>query len=67
MMTKPAEVPAPFWSYYIQVDAISAAVERLRAKGGIVINGPHEVPTNLWIVQAEDPQGAMFSLVSFKA
>ncbi len=67
MMTKPAEVPAPFWGYYFQVDAIGAALERLKASGGKVVNGPMEVPGGRWIVQGVDPQGAMFSLVSCKA
>lgn len=67
MMTKPAEVPAPFWGYYFQVDAVGAALERLKAAGGTVINGPMEVPGGSWIVQGVDPQGAMFSLVSRKA
>ena len=67
MMTKPAEVPAPFWSYYFRVDAVGAALERLKKEGGQVINGPMEVPGGDWIVQGIDPQGAMFSLVSRKA
>jgi predicted enzyme related to lactoylglutathione lyase len=67
MMTKPAEVPAPFWGYYFRVDAVGAALERLKKEGGQVINGPMEVPGGEWIVQAIDPQGAMFSLVSRKA
>jgi predicted enzyme related to lactoylglutathione lyase len=67
MMTKPAEVPAPFWGYYFQVDAVGAALERLKAAGGAVINGPMEVPGGSWIVQGIDPQGAMFSLVSRQA
>jgi predicted enzyme related to lactoylglutathione lyase len=67
MMTKPAEVPMPFWTYYFQVDAVGAALERLKAEGGKVINGPMEVPGGSWIVQGIDPQGAMFSLVSRKA
>ena len=67
MMTKPAEVPVSFWGYYFQVDAIGAALERLKAAGGTVINGPMEVPGGSWIVQGLDPQGAMFSLVSRKA
>jgi predicted enzyme related to lactoylglutathione lyase len=64
MMTKPPGVPGPFWSYYFQVDGIGAAMERLKAAGGTVINGPMEVPGGSWIVQGLDPQGAMFSLVS---
>ena len=31
---------------------------------GQIINGPHEVPGGQWIVQATDPQGAMFALVA---
>ncbi|HEY2661673.1 MAG TPA: VOC family protein [Caulobacteraceae bacterium] len=64
MMTKPAEIPHPFWTYYFRVDATAAAAERIKAAGGTVINGPHEVPGGNWIVQGQDPQGAMFALVS---
>ena len=49
--------------YYINVEAIDAAVARATAGGGQVINGPMEVPGGSWIVNAVDPQGAMFSLV----
>lgn len=67
VMTKPDAVPVPFWNFYFQVEAIGAAMERLRAAGGTVINGPMEVPGGAWIVQALDPQGAMFSLVGPRA
>jgi predicted enzyme related to lactoylglutathione lyase len=67
MMTKPPSVPVSFWNYYFQVDGIGAAMERLKAGGGSVINGPMEVPGGSWIVQGLDPQGAMFSLVSPQA
>jgi predicted enzyme related to lactoylglutathione lyase len=66
MMTKPPNLPAPFWNYYIQVDGINPAVDRIKASGGTVINGPMEVPGGSWIVQGIDPQGAMFALVSSK-
>ena len=66
MMTKPAEVPAPFWGYYFQVDGIGPALERLKAGGASVLNGPMEVPGGSWVVQAIDPQGAMFALVGPK-
>jgi predicted enzyme related to lactoylglutathione lyase len=59
----PAE-PAPYWLYYINVDATQAAAERVKEKGGKVINGPHEVPGGSWIIQCLDPQGAMFALVA---
>ena len=63
MMTKMAKMPVPFWNYYFQVESVGAALERLKTAGGNVINGPMEVPGGSWIVQAFDPQGAMFSLV----
>lgn len=66
MMTKPPEMPEAFWSYYFRVDSIGAALERLKAAGAQVINGPMEVPGGSWIVQAIDPQGAAFSLVGVK-
>ncbi|HEY4031091.1 MAG TPA: VOC family protein [Caulobacteraceae bacterium] len=64
MMTKPAELPASFWTYYVSVDGIRAATDRLTAGGGKVMNGPMPVPGGDWIVQAMDPQGAMFALTS---
>jgi predicted enzyme related to lactoylglutathione lyase len=66
IMTKPAEVPMPSWGYYIRVDGIAPALERLKAGGAQVINGPMEVPNGDWVVQAIDPQGAMFALVGPK-
>ena len=50
MMTKPAEVPRPAWLYYFNVDGIDAAVERVKADGGQVHDGPMEVPGGAWIV-----------------
>jgi uncharacterized protein len=64
MMTKPPQVPHPYWGYYINVAAIDAAVARVTAGGGTVVNGPMQVPGGQWIVQAIDPQGAGFALVA---
>lgn len=66
MMTKPPEMPVAAWAYYFNVEAIDAAVERVKAGGGQVINGPMEVPGGSWIINGIDPQGAMFSLVAPK-
>jgi len=66
MMTKPDNIPASTWGYYISVDAIDAAVERVTANGGQIVMGPHDVPGGSWIVQGIDPQGAHFALVSTK-
>src|SRR5260370_1273015 len=66
-MTKRPKVRARFGTYYFQVEGITAAVGRITAAGGTIINGPMEVPGGSWIVQALDPQGAMFALVGPKA
>ncbi len=66
MMNKPPQVPVSCWMFYFNVDAIGAAVERVKAGNGKIINGPHQVPGGLWIIQGQDPQGAVFSLVSSK-
>ena len=63
-MDKPENVPASSWGFYTTVDGIDAAIERLKAGGGQVLVGPHEVPGGSWIVQAVDPQGANFSLTA---
>ncbi len=63
MMTKPPAVPAPYWLYYFNVAEINEAATRVRAGGGEIVNGPHEVPGGSIILQCLDPQGAMFALV----
>lgn len=64
MMDKPKEMPAAVWAFYVNVQGIDAAIERIKAGGGQILMGPHEVPGGSWIVQALDPQGANFALVS---
>ncbi len=64
--TKDAETPHPFWRFYFNVEAIDAAIERVKIAGGKVTNGPHEVPGARWIVHALDPEGAAFALVAPK-
>ncbi|MDB5725713.1 MAG: hypothetical protein JWQ16_2467 [Novosphingobium sp.] len=66
MMQKPPQVPAGCWNYYIRVADFDAAVERVKAGGGQVFNGPMEVPGGDWVINGMDPQGAAFSLVGAK-
>ena len=63
MMTKPDAQSAPSWLYYFNVDRTDAAADRVRAAGGRVTAGPHQVPGGGWIVHCVDPQGAPFALV----
>jgi uncharacterized protein len=69
MMNKPpqlAQVP-PNWQIYFLVPDINAAVDRIKAGGGKVLNGPMEVPGGDWVVNGMDPQGGAFSLHAKKA
>ena len=64
MMNKPPEMAhvPPNWQIYFRVPDIASAVERIKANGGQILNGPMEVPGGDMIVNAMDPQGAAFSL-----
>ncbi|HEX3347123.1 MAG TPA: VOC family protein [Acetobacteraceae bacterium] len=54
----------PMWAYYyFGVPSSRAAAARIAESGGTVLNGPQEVPGGAMIVQARDPQGAMFAVV----
>jgi hypothetical protein len=66
MMTKAPHIPVSCWNFYFNVDSIKAAVKRVETGGGKVLNGPMQVPGGGWIINGQDPQGAMFSLVSSK-
>ena len=66
MMNRPSVMPMSWWNYYINVEAIDAAVARIGKAGGVVKMGPVQVPGGQWIVQAQDPQGAFFALVAPK-
>jgi uncharacterized protein len=64
MMNKAPHIPVSCWGFYFCVDSIREAVERVNAGGGKVLNGPMQVPGGGWIINGQDPQGAMFSLVA---
>jgi uncharacterized protein len=69
MMNKPPEMAnvPPHWLIYFRVPDITSAVERIKAAGGTILNGPMEVPGGDWVVNAMDPQGAAFALHARKA
>jgi uncharacterized protein len=67
MMTKRPEDPSPpHWNYYFNVENITAAAARAKAKGATVLFEPMQVPGGSWIIMALDPQGASFCLLSSK-
>jgi hypothetical protein len=62
MMKAMGEEP-PFWVFYFGTESVHAAMKRITDAGGTILHGPAEVPGGALIVQAKDPQGAMFALV----
>ncbi len=68
MMNRPPAMQAagapPHWTYYITVDSIQAAKQRVLDSGGTVMHGPTEVPGGSWILQGVDPQCARFALTA---
>jgi hypothetical protein len=62
IFTKRREELLPFWLYYINVDDVDAALERVKAAGGSIFEGPLELPSDIWIARCRDPQGAAFAL-----
>lgn len=58
----PDDDTPPSWLPYVMVGDIDEAVETLESLGGRVLNGPMPVPGGDWVVQAMDPQGAVFAL-----
>ena len=68
MMTKPNEGPTkPLPRLAVlrhDRPTLDAALERAKAKGATVLNGPMEVPGGQRIVQLMDPHGAAFALVT---
>jgi predicted enzyme related to lactoylglutathione lyase/AcrR family transcriptional regulator len=66
MMTKMPQSKTPFWLFYFNVPALDAAIAKVKAGGGTLVNDPMQVPMGRWIVQCTDPQGAMFALIAPK-
>ncbi len=57
----PAGMPAA-WLYYIRVPDMDVALERIRAKGGQILNGPMEVPDGDMVAQCMDNRGIAFAV-----
>ena len=53
----------PMWNFYFGVPDIDKAAEAVRAGGGTIASGPHEIPGGEYALNAVDPQGAAFGLV----
>lgn len=67
MFTKRPTDPVPYWLFYIEVDDIDAAMERVKTAGGQIFEGPLEMPGGSWIARCRDPQGAAFALQGMRS
>jgi hypothetical protein len=56
-------VPAPFWLYYFNIRDMAAAVDKVVALGGKILEGPVNMAVGSRIARCEDPQGAIFALM----
>lgn len=64
MMTRPPQAPMPYWNFYFVVPSVEEAEKKILAGGGQILVAPMQVPGGGWILQARDPQGAVFALTS---
>ncbi len=62
MMDSP-NFPRPMWLFYFNVPDIDQALAAIKSDGGSVLYGPGVIPGGSFIVQATDPQGALFAVV----
>lgn len=52
------------WNFYFRTPDIDATIEKIKAAGGKVHAGPHEVPGGDKVIVASDPQGVVFGVAS---
>jgi uncharacterized protein len=59
---KPPEMSRTAWCYFVRVDDVREAANKVRQNGGQVIKRPVEVAGDVWIAQCCDPSGGMFGV-----
>ena len=64
MMPMAPETPAPYWLFYVNVEALDAAISRVERGGGRAVRGAMPVPMGRWVVHCSDPQGAIFAMLA---
>ncbi len=67
MMARPTADAPVGWRTYFRVADVHTAAQAVRALGGTLESEVHEVPGDDLMVQARDPAGAFFGLVSRKS
>lgn len=64
MYKRPDEMPFCNWLPYVRVEDATHTSELVKKHGGIVVDGPMEVPGGDFVTLCKDPQGAMFAVHS---
>jgi predicted enzyme related to lactoylglutathione lyase len=54
----------PSWNFCFRTDSVDRGAEAIRSGGGTITFGPAEVPGGDRVVQALDPEGAAFMIIS---
>jgi predicted enzyme related to lactoylglutathione lyase len=52
----------PRWLVYLDVPAVTSAVNAVKAAGGKLLNGPNQVPGGNWVAQVVDSHGVHLAL-----
>ncbi len=63
IMNRMKDGPPARWTFYFGVADIDEAARAVSTNDGMIHYGPAEVPGDIYIIVATDPQGAMFGLV----
>ena len=66
IMQRQSDKQPAVWLFYFGVPSIEASIRAIKANGGQVLMGPHQVVTGEWVVIATDPAGAGFGLAGPK-
>jgi hypothetical protein len=64
MVSPPGANERPAWRFYIRVEAIEPAAERVLRAGGVVTREPFQTAGGEWMIEGVDAQGAVFGLIS---
>ncbi len=62
MMKNPVPNVPSHWLSYIQVDDVSASLEKAKSLGGTVLHEKHEIPQYGCFGIVQDPTGAVFAM-----
>jgi uncharacterized protein len=69
LMSMPPNIPStvpPRWGVYVTVDDVDASVKLVEELGGQVKQPPMDIDESMRFALIQDPQGALFSIISYR-